>query len=182
VTDEVEPPIDAFGRPKKKCEFWMCNVWIPNRPSQKFCSRQCKSADSKRRSRKADPTRQKRREQGRMEGSEQGHLYVIQPGSEPIVKVGYSNSLPERLRTLNTAHYHELRIIASRPVERFLKNDPPDKLVHLELPEVDHMKGEWWRLTEEVVEVLNRHQLTVGSKSYVSRESVDGDALERNSF
>lgn len=182
MTNEPEVPIDAFGRPKKKCAFWMCSTWIPNRPSQKFCSRQCKSADSKRRSRKADPTRAKRRLQGQREGSEQGHLYVIQPGSEPVVKVGYSNSLSERLRTLNTAHYYELRIVASRPVERHMKNDPPDKLIHLELPEVDHMKGEWWRLSEEVVEVLNRHQLAVGSISYETRESVDGDALDRNSY
>lgn len=155
----TDVPVDAFGRAKKKCGFWMCPVFIPDRPSQRYCSRQCKSADSKRRSRKADPTRAKRRLQGRLEGSEPGHLYVIRPGDEPVVKIGYSNSLPERLRTLNTAHYHELRIVASKPVERFLKNDPPDKLIHEELPEADHLKGEWWRLTEGVLEVLRRHEL-----------------------
>lgn len=155
----TEVPVDAFGRPKKKCGFWMCSVWIPDRPSQKFCSRQCKSADSKRRSRKADPTRERRRKQGQAEGSEQGHLYVIQAHPDPIVKIGYSNSLSERLRTLSTAHYRELRIVASKPVERFLKNDPPDKLIHLDLPEGDHLKGEWWTLTEEVRSVLSQHGL-----------------------
>lgn len=155
----TEIPVDAFGRPKKKCQFWMCNVWIRDDDGQRFCSRQCKAADSKRRSRKADRTRAARQAQGKLEGEEDGHLYVIQAGEEPIVKVGYSKSLDERLRTLNTAHYRELRVAASRPVKRYLKNDPPDKAVHADLPDRAHLKGEWWYLTGEVREALAAHGL-----------------------
>lgn len=158
----ADTPVDAFGRPMKKCAFWMCGAFIPDREKQRFCSRQCKSADSKRRSRKADRTREARRQAGMEEGAENGHLYVIRAGDEPIVKVGYSKSLEERLRTLNTAHYRELRVVASRPVERHLKNDPPDKRLHLELPETDHLKGEWWVLTEEVAAVLRSYGLEMG--------------------
>jgi hypothetical protein len=150
----TQAPVDAFGVPMEKCAFWSCSNFV--RPSQgrRFCSRGCKQADSKRRSRKADRTREKRRNQGRSEGSESGHLYGIQAGSEPVVKVGYSKALGDRLRVFQTAHHLELTLVSSLPIERFSKNDPPDKRIHLELPEEDHIRGEWWWLTPEVQRVL----------------------------
>lgn len=150
----MEVPVDSFGRPQQQCAFWSCNEWFTPRGNRRFCSRGCKQADSKKRSRDADRTRARRRQAGRNEGVEEGHLYVIQAGSEPIVKVGYSRNLEERFRNFQTAHYLDLRIVSSIETVRAKRNDPPDKLLHLALPEEDHIRGEWWWLTPATQEVL----------------------------
>ena len=149
---EIE--VDSFGRAQKQCEWWLCTEWFRDANDRKYCSRGCKQADSKKRSRKADRTRERRRTQGAAEGHEDGHLYVIRPGQEDIVKVGYSKSLDERLRTLQTAHYHTLAVVSSIETKRFHKNDPPDKAIHMLLREEDHVRGEWWSLTEHTAGVL----------------------------
>lgn len=153
---------DSLGRPMKFCGWWLCNEKIPDKKRQKYCSRGCKQADSRKRSRAADRTRERRREAGKKQGFEEGHLYVIRPGDEPIVKVGYSKSLTERLRVLQTSHYHTLEVAASVPVKRYHKNDPPDKVVHMELREEDHVRGEWWKLTDHTIAVLERFDLLMG--------------------
>lgn len=158
-------PQDSFGREMVKCEWWLCQEYIRDTGNQKFCSRGCKQAESKKRSRNADRTRERRREQGKQEGFENGHLYVIRPGQEDIVKIGYSKSLSERIRVLQTAHYHTLEAIGSLEVKRYFKNDPPDKAVHEKLREQDHVRGEWWRLTAHTVEVLEEVGLLLGGIS-----------------
>jgi hypothetical protein len=163
---------DAFGNALTECGFWCCTQTFRPSGEQRFCSRGCKQADSKRRSRKADSTRERRRAAGKKEGFEEGVLYVIRPGDETIVKVGYSKSLTERLRILQTAHYHTLKAIATIPVKRYFKNDPPDKEVHMLLHEGDHVRGEWWALTENTVEVLTDFGFALGGTAI--RPSPDG--------
>jgi len=157
------PEVDSFGKPKKQCEFWMCSVWFRPTGDQRFCSRQCKAAESKRRTRRGDRTRLARREQGLAEGYEEGTLYVIYaPAEPPVVKIGYTKALGTRFRALQTANHLDLEILAQRPVKHYRKNDHPDKQLHEDLPEGDHVRGEWWFLTGEVKETLERHELGFG--------------------
>jgi len=146
--------VDALGRPLATCGFWSCSETFPASRGRRFCSRGCKQADSRRRSRKADRTREKRRAAGKEEGYEDGHLYMIAPIGDPVVKVGYSKSVKERLRVLQTAHYRPLELVASIETRRYLKNDPPDKAIHELLDDEDHVKGEWWITSEHTRSVL----------------------------
>lgn len=145
---------DAFGNPLTKCEFWCCNEHFRLTPGRRFCSRGCKQADSKRRSRAADPTRARRKAAGKALGARGGDLYVIRAGRDPIIKVGYSKSVQERLRILQTAHYHKLEVLSTLPAKMYFQNAPPDKVLHELLPDEDHVRGEWWVLTPKTRKVL----------------------------
>ena len=153
---EQDVPVDGFGNPMTQCEFWSCNEWFRTVGGKRFCSRGCKQADSQRRSRAADRTRAKRKKAGEAAGYEDGHLYVIQPEGVPVVKVGYSKRLKDRFRVLQTAHYEQLRLVSSIETKRYIRNDPPDKPLHAELLDEDHVKGEWWRLTPHTKDVLSK--------------------------
>lgn len=149
-----DAPVDAFGVPMTQCGFWSCHEWFRTVPGKRFCSRGCKQADSQRRMRKADQTRERRRKAGAEAGYEEGHLYMIAPTGDPVVKVGYSKRLKDRFRVLQTAHYRPLNLIASIPVKRFTRNDPPDKEIHLLLADEDHVKGEWWITSDHTRKTL----------------------------
>ena len=72
------------------------------------------------------------------------------------MKVGYSKRLKDRFRVLQTAHYEQLRLVSSIETKRYIRNDPPDKPLHAELLDEDHVKGEWWRLTPHTKDVLSK--------------------------
>jgi len=154
---EAEIRKDDFGVELVNCEWWCCDQWFRPLENKRFCSRACKQAYHKKRIRQADPNRPLRIEQARKEGYEEGDLYLIQAGEEAVVKVGYSKNWKTRLRLLQTGHHMKLKCIATLPVKRYFKQDPPDKDLHMLLNDADIVRGEWYRMNERTVKVLKEY-------------------------
>jgi hypothetical protein len=71
-------------------------------------------------------------------------MYVIREAGSSYVKVGITNNIERRLRTLQTANPHKLELVykftaAPGVIKSF------EKIVHRELKKMDrHVHGEWF--------------------------------------
>jgi Meiotically Up-regulated Gene 113 (MUG113) protein len=66
-------------------------------------------------------------------------LYFIQAGEDGPIKIGLADRPFERLASLQTANYEELRLLAHVPVE------PLEERFYHEVMEPYRIRGEWFR-------------------------------------
>lgn len=72
------------------------------------------------------------------------YIYLIQPSNLPIVKIGLSVNPKKRLKTLQTSHYEELKLIAIKEGTRY-----EELKLHTKFQEL-HVRGEWFKLTYDI--------------------------------
>jgi hypothetical protein len=65
-------------------------------------------------------------------------VYFIQAGFDGPIKIGWANNANVRLRGLQTAHYAELRILATIPAY-----EPLEAFLHSRFAD-GHIRGEWF--------------------------------------
>lgn len=91
-----------------------------------------------------------------------GWIYIVRAGNQNAAKIGWSGSLPDRLRTLQCAHVHPLRLLASFPGAR-----GDEVRLHHQFRSL-RMRGEWFRLGDD----LRRFIASVGGVRMVQRDMV----------
>jgi hypothetical protein len=72
-------------------------------------------------------------------------IYFIQSGQYGPIKIGYTDNLEKRLRSLQTGNHDDLRLIYSMPGER-----DDEKALHTKFAK-HHIRGEWFRSDGEII-------------------------------
>ncbi len=85
-------------------------------------------------------------------------VYFIQPGEEPFVKIGITDDLVHRVESLQTASPHALRVLGQIPGTMRTEREIHVLFSHL------RVRGEWFRLTSEVIDYVQLRVVAVCTK------------------
>ena len=95
-------------------------------------------------------------------------VYFIQARNGGPVKIGYSGNPKKRLYDLSVASFEPLRLVAVVPGDRRDEREVHEQLDHLRI------RGEWFRPSEEMREVVRERQ--TGDVTYLCAGLVEEEA------
>ncbi len=79
-----------------------------------------------------------------------GSIYIIKAGDKNIYKIGVATDIGNRLNTLQTANYEELKVVRSFYLENVYEIEKELHFIYRE----KNIRGEWFRLSDnDILEI-----------------------------